>query len=114
MRVTAFKGVVRYFKDINKIFLPEFKKRSYDKHLYYSAVLTFAVMWLLFRFTDIATTGFILPIVLGGLGAYGVNFMREWYRAIEKKIEPDITDANMGSYGGVIGTVIFLIVNSIL
>ncbi len=75
----------------------------------YSLVLTFFAIWFLFAFAHLGDTGNFFPIFVGGFGAYGANFLREWYYGKFHDAPWDNTDLNMGSYGGIIGAILYLL-----
>ena len=102
-------SISKYLTDTKKIFGPDFVKQNYHKHFGYSLVLTFFSIWLLFLYAHLGDTGNIFPIFIGGFGAYCVNWVREWYYGYRYNAPWDWTDLNMGSYGGIIGTTIFLL-----
>lgn len=101
--------VVRYVTNTKKIFTPDFVKQNYHKHLGYSLVLTFFAIWFLFAFAQLGDTGNLFPIFLGGFGAYAVNFAREWYYGKFHDAPWDGVDLDMGSYGGIIGAILYLV-----
>jgi hypothetical protein len=103
------QNIINYISDIKKIFTPNFVKQNYHKHLGYSAVFTFFAIWFLFQFAHLQDTGILFPLFIGGFGAYCVNWVREWYYGKKYDAPWDDTDPNMGSYGGIIGTAIFLL-----
>jgi hypothetical protein len=110
------KNITNYILDIKKIFTPDFIKQNYHKHVGYSLVLTFFAIWFLFAFAHLGDTGNFFPIFVGGFGAYAVNWLREAYYNYKSKdeIKFDQTDINMGSYGGIIGAILFLILQYLL
>lgn len=103
--------VVKYYLNIGKIFTPDFIKQNYHKHLVYSLVLTFFTIWFLFKFAHLGDTGILFPIFIGGFGAYWVNFAREFYFSKFRDAPWDGTDLDMGSYGGIIGAILFSTIN---
>jgi len=103
------KNITNYILNIKKIFTPDFVKQNYHKHVSYSLVLTFFAIWFLFAFAHLGGTGNFFPIFVGGFGAYAVNFLREWYYGKFHDAPWDDTDLNMGSYGGIIGAILFLL-----
>lgn len=113
LEVTIFpilwKNITNYILDIKKIFTPDFIKQNYHKHVGYSLVLTFFAIWFLFAFAHLGDTGNFFPIFVGGFGAYGANFLREWYYGKFHDAPWDNTDLNMGSYGGIIGAILYLL-----
>ena len=102
-------NIVRYVTNTKKIFTPDFIKENYYKHVLYSAVLTFFAIWFLFDFAHLRDTGTLFPIFIGGFGAYAVNFAREWYYGKFHGAPWDGVDLDMGSYGGIVGTILFLL-----
>jgi hypothetical protein len=48
-------------------------------------------------------------LFVGGFGAYGVNFAREWYYGIKYKAPWSRIDLNFGSYGGILGALIYIL-----
>jgi hypothetical protein len=102
------QNIINYISDTKKVFAPGFVKQNYHKHLGYSVVLTFFAIWFLFEFAHLQDTGIFFQLFLGGFGAYGVNWVREWFYGKFYGAPWDDTDVNMGSYGGIVGTAIFL------
>jgi hypothetical protein len=93
-----------------KFFLsPDFVKKRYHKHFGYSLVLTFFAIWFLFKFAYLGDTGYFFQIFVGGFGAFAVNWVREWYYAKFHQAPWDDVDIHMGSYGGIVGTILFLL-----
>lgn len=107
------ENILKYVTDTKKIFTSEFVQQNYHKHLGYSLVLTFFAIWLLFVNAHLGDTGILFPIFVGGFGAYVVNWVRERYYAKKYNAPWDQVDVHMGSYGGVLGAVVFLLVNLI-
>ncbi len=101
-----WNNIKKYLTDTTKIFSKDFVKQNYHKHLGYSLVLTFFAMWFLLTHAHLADTGMPFQLFVGGFGAYGVNFVREWYYGIKYGAPWDFTDLNMGSYGGIIGALL--------
>jgi len=107
-----WKNFTNYILDIKKIFTPNFIKQNYHKHLGYSLVLTFFSIWLLFTYAHLEETGNFLPIFLGGFGAYAINGVREGYYQYKYQAPFHQTDVNMGSYGGILGAILALLLLS--
>jgi hypothetical protein len=101
-----WNNIKKYLTDTTKIFSKDFVKQNYHKHLLYSLVLTFFAMWFLLAHANLADTGMPFQLFVGGFGAYGANFVREWYYGIKYGAPWDFTDLNMGSYGGIIGALL--------
>ena len=108
------KGIINYFTDLRFIRTPEFKTKAYNKHLFWSLVLTIPSMFLLFLLTDLETTQILWQVFVAGFGAYSVNFVREWVRGKFFGSEWDNVDINMGSYGGVLGGIISVIIYKLI
>ena len=104
-----WNNIKKYLTDTTKIFSKDFVKQNYHKHLGYSLVLTFFAMWFLLAYANLADTGMPFQLFVGGFGAYGVNFVREWYYGIKYGAPWDFTDLNMGSYGGIIGALLAIL-----
>ena len=98
-----------YVLNTKFFFSPDFVKKRYHKHFGYSLVLTFFAIWFLFKFAYLGDTGYFFPIFVGGFGAFAVNWVREWYYGIKYKAPWDDVDIHMGSYGGIVGTILFLL-----
>jgi hypothetical protein len=111
---TIVQHVKNYVFDTAKIFTPQFETENYYKHLEYSALI--AVPWILFllRFANLGDTGYFLPLFIGGFSLYGVNFVREWYYSKYHEAPFDMTDINMGSYGGIIGACLAMFFNHLI
>ena len=101
-----WNGIKSYLLDTTKTFTKAFIKENYYKHLLYSMVLTFFSMWFLLLHANLADTGIVCQLFVGGYGAYAVNFAREWYYAKYHETPFDFTDINFGSYGGIIGALL--------
>ena len=105
-----WKKIKNYFLDIKKIFSPLFIKNNYHKHLFYSFILTIPSIMFLLQYFDLADTGVFFQIFIGGFGAFFVNFIREWYYGKYHGSAFDGTDINMGSYGGILGAIVAIII----
>jgi hypothetical protein len=103
-----------YFLDIKKAFTPLFVKNNYHKHLGYSFVLTIPTIIFFMHYVDLADTGLFFQTFVGGFGAYFVNGVREWYYGKKYKAPWDWTDLNFGSYGGILGSLVGVLIYSIL
>ena len=103
-------NIVRYITNTKKIFTPDFVKQNYHTHFGYSLVLTFFAIWFLFDFAHLRDTGNFVPIFVGGFGAYGANFLREWYYGKFYGAPWDNIDLDMGSYGGILGAILYLLI----
>lgn len=101
-----WNNIKKYLTDTTKIFSKDFVKQNYHKHLGYSLVLTFFSMWFLLAHAHLADTGMPFQLFVGGFGAYGANFVREWYYSKKYGAPWDFTDLNMGSYGGILGALL--------
>jgi len=99
----------KYILDTKYIFSPKFISENYHKHFLYSLVLTFFSIWFLFSFAYLGDTGYFFPVFIGGFGAYIVNWSREWYYSKFHKAPWDTIDIHMGSYGGVVGSILFML-----
>ena len=99
-------NIKKYLTDTAKIFTKDFIKQNYYKHLLYSLVLTFFSMWFLLLHADLADTGMVFQLFVGGFGAWVVNFVREWYYGKKYNAPFDFTDINFGSYGGILGALL--------
>ena len=104
------ENFLRYVTNTKKIFTPDFIKQNYHKHLGYSLVLTFFAIWFLFLNAHLGDTGILFPIFIGGFGAYAVNFVREWYYGKFHGAPWDEVDLDMGSYGGILGAILYLLI----
>lgn len=103
----VLQHVKEYILDIKEIFTKNFITERYYLHLFLSMFLTIGAVWFLREYAHLDETPYPFQMFIGGFGAYGVNFAREWYYA--KKGAPfSMTDIRMGSYGGVLGTIILL------
>jgi hypothetical protein len=107
-------NIKKYLTDTTKIFGKDFVKQNYHKHIGYSFVLTIPTIMFLMYYAHLADTGLFFQTSVGGFGAYGVNFVREWYYGIKYKAPFDFTDLNMGSYGGILGALVSVLIYSIL
>jgi hypothetical protein len=106
-----YDSVKLYVLDLKKFASPEFKTERHNLHFFYSLILTFFSIWFMFLFMNLEGTGILFQIFVGGFGAYGVNFIREWYYGVIYDAPWSSSDINFGSYGGVVGTILFLLFN---
>jgi hypothetical protein len=110
----VIQSAKKYVLNTKFLFSPKFISENYYKHFGYSLVLTFFTIWFLFSFAYLGDTGYFFPVFVGGFGAFGVNWVREWYYAKFKGAPWDDVDVHMGSYGGIVGTIIFLLLKTFL
>jgi hypothetical protein len=103
----VFQHAKEYILDIKEIFTQKFITERYYLHLLLSLVLTIPSVWFLREHADLADTPYWFQIFIGGFGAFCANFTREWYYA-RKGAPFSMTDIRMGSYGGILGTIILL------
>jgi hypothetical protein len=103
-----------YFLDMRKGFTKDFITKNYHKHLGYSFVLTIPTIMFLMQYAHLADTGLFFQTFVGGFGAYGVNFVREWYYGKKYNAPWDETDLNFGSYGGILGALVAVFIYSML
>lgn len=104
------ENIIKYVTDVKYAFTPDFIKQNYYKHLLYSLVLTFGAMAFLMNYAHLADTGAAFQLFVGGFGAYAVNFAREWYYGIKYKAPWSSIDLNFGSYGGILGALIYILI----
>lgn len=102
-------AVIRYVTDTKKIFTPEFKSKAYNLHFFCSIPLAYLSMMLLAKFAHLDGTGVFFYLFIGGFGAYWANFLKEWIWSKYYGFPWDDTDINMGSYGGIVAAILFLI-----
>jgi hypothetical protein len=100
------KNVIAYFTDIKFITTREFVTKAYNKHLFWSLILTVPSIIVLILFFDLDDVGVPFQLFVGGFGAYFVNGVREWVRSKLYGIEWDQVDIHMGSYGGILGALL--------
>lgn len=103
-----FKGVKRYITDVQHFFGKQFVLNNYHKHFFISLALTIPSMFILDRLFDLQDTGTFFHLFVGGFGGYFVNGVKEWFYSRKYNAPWDQTDIHMGSYGGVIGALIYL------
>ena len=99
-------GIKKFFSDMKFFFSKDFIKENYHKHFGYSLVLTIPCMWFMLNYMHLADTPFWFHIFIGGFGARGVNFCKEWYHGIKYKAPWSWEDINFGTYGGLLAPVI--------
>lgn len=99
-------GIKKFFSDMKFFFSKDFIKQNYHKHFGYSLVLTIPCMWFMLNYMHLADTPFWFHIFIGGFGARGVNFCKEWHHGIKYKAPWSWEDINFGTYGGLLAPVI--------
>ena len=103
-------GIVKFFTDMKFFFTKDFIKENYCKHFLYSLVLTIPSIWFAYEYMYLKDTGIGFTIFLGGFGARAVNFCKEWYHGIKYKAPWSWEDINFGTYGGIIGAIIAILI----
>jgi hypothetical protein len=104
-------AVIRYITDTKKIFTPEFKSEAYNLHFFCSIPLAYLSMMLLTKFAHLDDTGIFFHLFIGGFGAYCGNWFKEWLWGKYFESPWDDTDINMGSYGGIVAAMLFILNN---
>jgi len=91
--------------NLNFFFKKEFITENFYKHFLLSILILFTGI----RVFDLKglPTAFILCV--GYLAGYAINFTREWYLAKFKGNPFSFSDVIFGGYGGLIGTLIYII-----
>jgi hypothetical protein len=103
-------GIIKFFTDIKFFFTKDFIKENYHKHFLYSLVLTIPSIWFMYEYMQLKDTGIGFTIFIGGFGSRGVNFVREWYYGMKYKASWSWEDINFGTYGGIIGAIIAILI----
>jgi len=99
-------GILRYLTDTHYVLTSKFITNRYYLHLLCSFVLSFFAIWFLIDFAYLGETPIGFQLFVGGFGAYGANYLREWYYGMKCNAPFDWTDINFGSYGGVLGVLL--------
>jgi uncharacterized membrane protein YeaQ/YmgE (transglycosylase-associated protein family) len=107
-------NVLGYLTDAKYIFSNKFIPNNYHKHLGYSLVLTIPSILGLIFFFDLDNVGVLFQLFMGGFGAYIVNWLRERHYAKKYNAPWDQVDIHMGSYGGILGAAIAILIYHIL
>lgn len=102
------EGVKKYITDLQFFFKKQFILNNYHKHFFISLALTIPSMFILDTLFNLKDTGIFFHLFVGGFGGYFVNGVREWFYGRKYNAPWDQTDIHMGSYGGVIGALIYL------
>lgn len=104
------------FVNFFNIFNKDFYKERRDLHFAFSfaIVLLFLVIGDIVKELQIDQLPFWFILLLGWILAYGINFVREWYYGKFHGAPWDNTDLDMGSYGGILGASLFLILQYLL
>lgn len=107
---SLLKNLLPVITNIRYFFTKDFIKENYYKHFLYSLGIIFPIIHLLIEYCYLGTTpvGFILFI--GYLIMYTLNFLREWYYGKKYKTKWSFKDIIFGGYGGIIGTILYLII----
>lgn len=118
----VWKGFLMYFTTSKYFFTEDFKTKNYYKHFLYSIGINTLLILSLFFITNLAGTGIFFQLFLGGFLAYSYNFVREWWiasRYVDKDGLGDpklfsFEDIIFGSYGGIVGSVIAIVIYNII
>lgn len=96
--------------NLKYFFHKDFIKENYISHFGVSLVLTFLSIHLLTMYCYLGITPILFQLVIGYLGAYIVNYLREFYYNKIKGYPFSYIDVIFGGYGGFTGTSIYLII----
>lgn len=107
-------GIIKFFTDMKFFFTKDFVKQNYHKHFLYSLVLTIPCILLMLKFMHLADTPILFQVFVGGFGAKAVNWVREWFYGVKYKAPWSEEDINFGTYGGIIGASIAVVLYSLI
>lgn len=102
-----------FWEDMKKFGSPDFKKERWNLHFGYSSVISFFTMWFMNAFMYLNDTPLLFNLFVGWFSLFGINFVREWIMGIKYKAPFDMRDVRMGAYGGLVGALIFKILQMI-
>lgn len=109
----TLKGLYNFLipgiNSITKVFSKNFIKERYYLHFFISLVLTFLSVRLLVVYAHFNDLPAGIKILVGWMGAYLVNYYRETLLFKIGKAKFDFLDIHAGAYGGIIGTVIYIL-----
>jgi hypothetical protein len=96
---------------IPKVFSKNFFKNRYHLHFFISLLFTFLSIRLMCLHMHLEDTPTWFKILIGWGGAYVVNAIREGFLEDRGKAKFDWCDVHAGAYGGIIGTILYIIIN---
>lgn len=99
---------VNFFNIFNKDFFKE--RRDLHFVLSFAIILLFLVIGDLVKELQLDQLPFWFIMILGWFGAYFANFVREHYYA-RKGAKWDWFDIYAGCYGGLVGAIVYIILN---
>ena len=108
--IGLYNVLIPGINSIPKVFGKNFIKERYYLHFFISLVLTFLSVRLLVTYAHFNDLPTAVKITIGWMGAYAVNFFREWWYGV-KGNKFDYLDIHAGAYGGIIGTVIYILLH---
>ena len=107
-------GIIKFFTDMKFFLTKDFIKQNYHKHFLYSLVLTIPCILLMLNFMHLADTPILFQVFVGGFGARGVNFLKEWFHGKKYGAPWSWEDINFGTYGGILGASIAIFLYSLI
>ena len=111
----VLNGIIYYFTSVKFFFKKEFITQLYWKHFTYSLGLALIPMFILINYFHLGDTPILFQWFVGALSCWVVNWVRENIKEAkaikEGWVYPyDFLDIIYGSYGGIIATLIIILI----
>lgn len=109
---SAVPGLLKFlsggFTAIPKVFSRNFFKENYYLHIFVTIILVLGILrlgFLYFRFGDFSIS---ILVLAGWAIGYIINLVREGYLEDTGRAHFDWCDVHAGGYGGIVGTIIYM------
>lgn len=110
--IALLKTMSTFFTSFPQIFFKDFFKERRYLHFSLSIVIVLASFIFAYHFMNFDGGPFWVYILMGWFQGYTMNWAREWYYNYKSKYEIpfDYLDIYAGAYGGIIASILYLII----
>ena len=110
--IALLKTMSTFFTSFPQIFFKDFFKERRYLHFICSIVITFLFLLFAYKYMHLGDLPILFIVFLGWFQSYTMNWSREWYYNYKSKYEIpfDYLDIYAGAYGGIIASIIYLII----
>lgn len=113
---SAVPGLLKFlsggFKAITKVFSENFFKERYYIHFFVSIIISFVAIRFMCINMYLSDTPSWFQILCGWVIGYVANGVREGYLEDKGKAKFDWNDVHAGAYGGIVGSIIYILINN--
>jgi hypothetical protein len=110
--ISLLKTMSTFFTSFSDIFFKNFIKERRYLHFFLSIAIVLASFIFAYHFMNFDGGPVWVYLVIGWFQGYTMNWVREWYYNYKSKyeIEFDYLDVYAGAYGGIIASILYLII----